>query len=207
MYLSQLVVNSHKQDVYRDLADAHKLHQRIMQGFPDEQHQQPRAEWNILYRQEGDSSVLLVQSDITPDWSRLPSGYLANHNTKSLALMLNQLEVGKQLQFRLKANPSKRDHLTRKIIGLTKRSEQIEWLERQSARSGFKVLSVDVMPTPDIYGRKSKAPQPIKIFSVLFQGALQITDVELFTQALRQGIGRGRSYGCGLLSIAKLYRS
>jgi CRISPR system Cascade subunit CasE len=204
MYLSKLMLNSRNTQVYRDIGNAHALHQRIMQGFPDEQRNQPRADWNILYRQEPDSQIVLVQSDITPDWHRLPQDYLEHHETKSLALMLTHIKAGMTLQFRLKANPSKREHGTGKTRAITHRTEQVAWLERQASQHGFKLLDVDVIPVPNIYGRKAKTPASIKIVGVLYQGALQVSNPELFTQALRCGIGRGRSYGCGLLSIARL---
>jgi CRISPR system Cascade subunit CasE len=39
---------------------------------------------------------------------------------------------------------------------------------------------------------------------VLYQGILQVENSNLLFEAIRQGIGRGRSYGCGLLSIARI---
>ncbi|MCG9890560.1 MAG: type I-E CRISPR-associated protein Cas6/Cse3/CasE [Thermosynechococcaceae cyanobacterium MS004] len=39
---------------------------------------------------------------------------------------------------------------------------------------------------------------------MLYQGILQVEDPALLVEAIRQGIGRGRSYGCGLISIARL---
>ncbi len=204
MYLSKLMLNSQNTQVYRDLGNAHALHQRIMQGFPNEQRHQPRADWNILYRQEPGSQIILVQSDIVPGWNRLPQDYLEHHDTKSLALMLTHIMVGMTLQFRLKANPSKREHGTGKTRAINHRAEQVAWLERQAAHHGFNLLDVDVVPVPNIYGRKVKTSAPIKIIGVLYQGALQVSNPELFTHALRCGIGRGRSYGCGLLSIARL---
>ncbi|WP_218080944.1 type I-E CRISPR-associated protein Cas6/Cse3/CasE [Anthocerotibacter panamensis] len=204
MYLSKLILNEKNSQIYRDLGNAHALHQRIMQGFPDETRSNPRADWNILYRHEPDSHVTLVQSTITPDWNRLPSGYLACNEVKSLALMLDGLNVGKTLRFRLKANPSKRESKTTKLIPLTAYEDQITWLERQGASHGFEVRGVEVMPTPDLYGRKSTSSAPIKIFSILYQGVLEIKKKDTFILGLQQGIGRGRSYGCGLLSLMRL---
>ena len=39
--------------------------------------------------------------------------------------------------------------------------------------------------------------------SVLFEGELIVTDVEAFRAALVKGIGSGKAYGFGLLSIAR----
>lgn len=204
MYLSQLVLNERDRSVQRDLGNTHALHQRIMQAFPDEQRDKSRADWNILFRQEIDSDVILVQSCLEPTWNQLPQRYLTNHSIKSFDPQASQLEAGRKLQFRLKANPTKRDKQTRKTIGMSRQPDQIAWLERKAAQHGFKLLGVDVVPTPNVFGVKTKNTPPITILTVLYQGILQITEPLLFIQTLRQGIGKGRSYGCGLLSIARL---
>jgi CRISPR system Cascade subunit CasE len=206
MYLSKLVLNLKNRKVQQDLSNAHALHQSIMHSFPDEQREKARADWQILFRHEPDSAVVLVQStaEAQPDWERLPPDYLTDCDCKPLDAMLENLQVNQVLQFRLQANPSKRSKETGKTIALTRKEDRLLWLERQAARSGFEILEIDTVPVPDIYGRKPKVSAPIKIISVLFQGVLRITEIELFRQALQQGIGRGRAYGCGLLSIAKL---
>jgi len=205
MYLSQLVLNEGDRTVQRDLSNAHDLHRRIMQAFPDEQRDNPRADWNVLFRHEPDSDVVLVQSTIEPDWSRLQPGYLAKPPVPKLFdLNASQLNDGRIFQFRLKANPSKRDQETGKTIGLFHQPDQLAWLERRAPQHGFTLLNVDTIPTPNVFGLKGKGTSPIRIVTVLYQGVLQITDPALFSAAIQQGIGRGRSYGCGLLSIARL---
>ena len=39
--------------------------------------------------------------------------------------------------------------------------------------------------------------------SVLFDGELEVNDANAFRAALRSGIGSGKAYGFGLLSIAR----
>jgi CRISPR system Cascade subunit CasE len=205
MYLSKLVLNERDRSVHRDLSNAHALHQRIMQAFPDEQRHNPRADWAVLFRQEPDSGIVLVQSTIPPDWAYLPPGYLTQPaNATPVDLDRSRLDPGRVLQFRLKANPSKRDKQTRKLIGLFHSADQLAWLERQGTQHGFQLLSADAIPTPNVFGRKGSSQAPIRLLTVMYQGVLQISDPTLFRQALQQGIGRGRSYGCGLLSIARL---
>ncbi len=118
--------------------------------------------------------------------------------------MLDALTVGQLLQFRLKANPSKRDKKSHKTVELWRMEEQQQWLARQAVKHGFAVHTVDWIPNTKIYGRKPNQKDPIRIACVLMQGVLEITNRELFIKALCEGIGRGRAYGCGLLSIAKL---
>ena len=204
MYLAQLKLNEQNREVHQDLSNAHKLHQRIMQAFPDEEREKARADWNVLFRQEPESDLILVSSAIEGNWNRLPSGYLSQpFASKLFDVEQMPFSVGQLLQFRLKANPSKRDNQTRKLIGMFHEADQLEWLSRQGDRNGFEIQGVDVIQTPNIFGRKGEGKAPIRLATVLYQGVLRVKDVDRLVAALQQGIGRGRSYGCGLLSVAK----
>jgi CRISPR system Cascade subunit CasE len=203
MYLARLELNSRDLHVRKDLSDAHKLHQRIMQAFPDEQREKARADWQVLFRQEPESEVILVSSAIEGTWNNLPAGYLQQCQSKSFEPEVQQFAPGRLMQFRLKANPSKRDNQSRKLIGLFNQADQLAWLERQGSNHGFELKGVDVIPTPNAFGMKPKGKAPIRLVTVLYQGILEIVDSDRFMAALEQGIGRGRSYGCGLLSVAK----
>ncbi|MFF2727765.1 type I-E CRISPR-associated protein Cas6/Cse3/CasE [Streptomyces sp. NPDC058008] len=43
---------------------------------------------------------------------------------------------------------------------------------------------------------------PVSLVTVTFDGRLEVTDPELLRRALRQGIGKAKAYGCGLLTLA-----
>jgi CRISPR system Cascade subunit CasE len=47
-----------------------------------------------------------------------------------------------------------------------------------------------------------KAGSLITVASVLFDGILEVVDTALLREALQTGIGRAKSYGQGLLSLA-----
>lgn len=203
MYLAKLELNEQNQIVHREQGNAHAFHQRIMQAFPNEQRAKARADWHVLFRQEPDSNVVLVQSAIAGSWENLPETYLANHQSKLFNTEPQHFEVGRMLQFRLKANPSKRDNQTKKLIGMFHQVDQLAWLGRQANQHGFELCGVDVIPTPNVFGKKMGEKALIRLVTVLYQGTLKITDSDHFMTAMQQGIGRGRAYGCGLLSIAK----
>ena len=40
--------------------------------------------------------------------------------------------------------------------------------------------------------------------AVTYEGVLTVTDTELFCKALTEGIGRGKAYGMGLLTVARV---
>jgi CRISPR system Cascade subunit CasE len=223
MYLSQLILNDRNPQVRRHLSNIHDLHRGIMLAFPDEQREQARADWHVLFRLEPDSNILLVQSVIEPNWGRLPNNYLIDPpHSKPFAPEASQFPIDRLFQFRLKANPSKRNKETKKTMGLYFQPDQVAWLQRQGDRHGFRVESIDTIPSPNLWGSKDKskpveddpsAPlgkknqHHIKVHTVLFQGILKIQDPSLLVSAIQQGIGRGKSYGCGLLSLSRINRS
>jgi CRISPR system Cascade subunit CasE len=120
---------------------------------------------------------------------------------------VSQFAVDRLFQFRLKANPSKRNKETKKTMGLYFQPDQVAWLQRQGDRHGFRVESIDTIPSPNLWGSKGKGQNPIKVHTVVFQGILRIQDPGLLVSAIQQGIGRGKSYGCGLLSLSRINRS
>ena len=80
LYLSRLAPNSRHRGVQRDLADCYAMHQRILSGFPNGAlHEHAREQFGVLFRvdQGRDGPVMLVQSRALPDWTRLPTTYLA----------------------------------------------------------------------------------------------------------------------------------
>jgi CRISPR system Cascade subunit CasE len=220
MYLSRLVPNPLSRDVQQDLADCQKLHQTIMAAFPQTK-SSPRQTFGVLYRLEtSERPHILVQSRVVPDWGQLPPGYcLEDPMVKSLQSQYERLRDGMVLRFRLTANPTKKiDTKTgpdgkrkngRRVV-LRKEDEQIAWLVRKGETGGFELLSLATRPEianvavlPMAGSRRGIHSQGRLTFGgVVFEGQLRITDAQCFRDALASGIGSGKSYGFGLLSIA-----
>lgn len=217
MYLSRLILNPRSRAVRHDLAQPHSLHQTILRAFPDDLDEQAER---ILYRldQNPRSEIhLLVQSQAAPNWAHLQNnGYLLPVEAENPAVKAVALEVrtGQQLAFRLRANPTKRlgksaAYDKGKRVGLYKMEEQINWLQRKAADHGFRVDSVMPIQQQRIQGRiprkeeaQDQAAHAAKFFSVQFDGILQVTDPTRFLTAIQSGIGSGKAFGFGLLSVA-----
>jgi CRISPR system Cascade subunit CasE len=221
MYLSKIDLDLTKSGVRGDLGDGHRLHQKVMLGFPDRpqpsdnQKNECRKDWQILYRLEG--ATLLVQSGIEPNWGRLPAGYTPGQIKE---LDFHTIQAGELLKFRLLANPVKQRTCDRqdeagqpipKTDGsekpkqktlrrlITKEEDQILWL---AARLNGTKLEECYVDSPSKIKLKIK---PSIIRTVRFDGTLRVINPPDFLNVLMQGAGRGRSYGCGLLSIAKIF--
>lgn len=234
LYLSRLILDTRHRDAQRELADCSQLHARVMSAFPGApDNAAAREHFGVLYRLEPlddpARARLLVQSNAMPDWSALPSGYLAppldargNPAVRPIEDEIGRVRQGMRLRFRLRANPTKRisernaEQDARwhgKRIELRRAPDQLAWLERKAVAGGFRLLGVEVAdapPLPDVrigdapkqYGRR--AGERLSFGVALFEGRLEVVDAARFGETLRGGIGSAKAYGFGLLSIALL---
>lgn len=227
MYLSRLTINPRCRAVLRDVSKPYQLHKSILCCFPTGKVGMERSKdeaAGVLFRLDTDARtnrmLLLVQSAQPPDWSKLPADYLLppdpfdpidlNPAVKEFNPMLS---AGQVLNFRLHANPTKRlgksfGQDAGKRVGIYDTDKQFEWLQRKGEQGGFQVLSA--MPGQDQIQKdtierkatENNATHGLKFLTVRFDGLLQVIDPERFVETLRAGIGSGKAFGCGLLSIA-----
>jgi CRISPR system Cascade subunit CasE len=228
MFLSKLVLNLRNPKARRDLGSAYELHRTLMSGYP---YPRKQHRCDVMFRVESMRTgppVVLVQTQAEPDWSQLPAEYLLRRaDSKPLDLALR---AGQRLRFRLRANPTKRvaaknarlgGEMVGKRVGLTTEAEQVRWLLRRANAGGFKIpgewvnarhpetggpiqlpnFRVDVVPE----GRDSNGkPGYEGIFlAVRFEGVLVVNDPEMFRATVSAGIGSGKAFGFGLLSVAR----
>jgi CRISPR system Cascade subunit CasE len=229
MYLSKLMLNLRERDARHALGDCHLLHTTLMRAFPTLPGEpNPRAAVGLLYRVEPSREArvcILAQSVTEPDWSRLPA-WCMEDETKPVATLYDRIAAGQTLTFRLRANPTKQTgdrpegggHLINPHReALTDPAKQIEWLVRAGGRGGFEPVSVRVarrtvdgavigavdvpdvriVPESDVRGSGKRT-----LGSVRFEGRLRVRDADQFRRTLADGVGRGKAYGFGLLSIA-----
>lgn len=118
-----------------------------------------------------------------------------------------RLDEKKREEFTLKF----RDERTRRRVSLNGDEERIDWLKRKGAGAGFRLATIKVKDSvpnvryagePKIKARKKRDEDPMTFGSVVFEGVLEVTDAKIFREALVKGIGTGKAYGFGLLSIA-----
>lgn len=191
------------------------------------------ADHNFLFRidpQPGGSPVILVQSALKPNWDYAfqNASYLLACPSE-VKEFEPDFQPGQSLRFRLVANPIKRltknslerdgQPVAEKWVGkrIPVPADQLyEWLTRQAAPAGFSLLKESTTILPGyIYFRKhgnqreeeSEGKQKDtghRLRSVRYDGILHVTDTVRFRQALIEGIGPGKAFGFGLLSVAPL---
>jgi len=176
-------------------------------------------------------ATAIVQSASEPNWGQLPSGYLLEAENNPACKPVNgsysSLMAGQRLAFRLRANPTYKTGTRRKDaeggksngkrIEIRGEENQIAWLHRKADQHGFRLVGVRIRPeVADVRARPeskvigwrevnddSAPKRQLTFAAVVFEGLLEITDADKFKQTLADGIGSGKAYGFGLLSVAQ----
>jgi len=157
MFLSKLVLNSRNRQARRDLASPYELHRTVWSAFPDTE------PGRIIFRVDADRTsahpVVLVQSDLRPQWGRVKQGgsdyFVAPPEPpKEFELPFTR---GQRLRFRLRANPTKKVGSLSKVdrlagaqardghtkngrrVALLREEEQVAWLLHKGEEGGFRI--------------------------------------------------------------------
>lgn len=108
--------------------------------------------------------------------------------------------------FAVVVNPTRRDSASGKLKPIKGREAIAAWFSERAASSwGFTVHpeSLQVLNT-DVQQFKDKAQRLVTLAQAHVKGQLCVTDSEKFSQSFSQGIGRGRTFGCGLLQLVPI---
>ena len=221
MFLHKIHLNPKSKEARRDIADPYELHSTLSRAFSPPEQKCPVGEF--LWRLEPETDRMgnprvLVQSRSLPDWPRIRlQDWLAEMPSEAVnineRLKLNSLKAGQRFRFRLRANPSVKRNGKR--LGLLNLYEQELWLIRKGEQHGFVAppvaspepgeqtvhrIIVNISQDRMLCGKRRDQAK-IRVFSVLYDGVLTVTDADKFLAALQSGIGHGKTMGLGLLSV------
>ena len=223
MFLHRIHLDPRCRDARRDLSDPYQLHATLCRAFCPPDRKCPEGE--ILWRLEPETDPdgcprILVQSRTMPNWTGIGvKGWLAKADPSidlKNRLKLDSLKIGQRFRFRLRANPC----ITRdgKRLGLLRPEEQEQWIFRKGHLHGFALpqlpsfdlsevgpdrIDVQVSPEQMLSGTQHHG-NAIRVFSVLYDGVMTVTDANAFVKVLHTGIGHGKALGLGLLSVAPI---
>lgn len=232
LYLSRIILNPLSKAVMNDLSSPRELHKTISRCFPAidgqtsrPQHEKetPRSAYNLLHRldHKGECAVLYVQSSVKPDWGKLSPGYAEDQDAKPVHGLYANIKNGDRLRFRLAANPTRRagksdtgnakfhDQKKRRRIDIRTEEDRLKWLARKGETCGFRLFKANTADS--VVSAEASAGRAIAfkhdkgrvtLGSAIFEGVLEVTDADAFRIALAKGIGSGKAYGFGLMSVA-----
>ncbi|MBQ7267983.1 MAG: type I-E CRISPR-associated protein Cas6/Cse3/CasE [Synergistaceae bacterium] len=207
MFLSRIPLDVDKRETRLALNSPNIFHGSLEFCFPGER---KRKLWRID-RLNG-ILYLLVLSDESPDLSTFCKRFGLAENaweTKDYDVLLKRLENGSLWRFRLTANPTKsaaqQDRTRGTVYAHITTEFQRKWLLDRADKHGFQISEdgFDVVESKWEKFEKSKGCK-VTILSVTYEGILKITDVSSFSEVLLNGMGRGKAYGMGLLTVVHL---
>jgi len=166
--------------------------------------------------QLGGTVVILVSSAIRPNWD------YAFHNAGHFLAAPPQIKEynpsfkkGQFFKFRLTANPTRRCTKNSKDSNGNPVNPQYigkripvpfdmlkEWLIVRGKKGGFAIHDTVVQSGYIYIYKQDDKPESKRLLSVRFDGMLTVTDPDQFRKTIVAGIGSGKAFGFGLLSIA-----
>lgn len=79
-------------------------------------------------------------------------------------------------------------------------SHCLDWLEQRASRNGFSISNARV----DDYQQVRAGERDIRFSTVEFSGELTVVDADQLRKVLFHGLGRAKSFGCGLLIVKRV---
>lgn len=195
MFLSKVQLD------WKNSRNPYDWHRALWRLFPD----QARETRGFLFRVEqlrpGQGASILLQSQAAPTPYDAEVRVVAEPKRVDLSALME----GTALRFRLTANVIKTIRDTKNPerpvrVPLLKEEQQMEWLKRKFANSVHFNTTTITPNAPLFFRRKGQAG---KLVTVTFDGRLQVLEPEAFRHTIGNGIGAAKSFGCGMLSIAR----
>lgn len=219
--LSRMSLNAATRGGRRLLGDRQAMHAAVMAGFSPEAHDemQGRVLWRVDH--DGHRHTLYVTSPAEPDFTHLSeqAGWAGQSwQSADYHPFLGRLTRGQRWAFRLAANPVKAkaqpDGRRSRLLPHVTPDQQVGWLTERTPGWGFSIPldgdggppSVNVTRRGDErFGRgrngAGRTRNQVTLRVVQFDGVLEVEDADGLRQALQDGMGRAKGYGCGLMTL------
>jgi CRISPR system Cascade subunit CasE len=216
--LTKLIVNPQHRGARDDLNDAHRMHQTLTKlACPPDFGSASRSAAGLLYRIEHTQAgiSILIQTRTAIDPQHIPPGY-AHGGTRDLTPLLDHFDRDTQIRYRIVANPTKAENRPgqrgrhQPLTG----DNALTWWHRKANEAGLTLHHTDITDTTILRGDRTTKQPPhrtpnsrarrLAITTTTFEGTATIHNPDHTRHAILTGIGRGRAYGCGLLSLAPL---
>lgn len=194
--LARIRCNGFSRAVGRDMKSRNEMHKTMCQIVGT-----TRSEANLLWRWERSSKhlTILVQATAPMDLDALPEGYGDYDGPRSMAGHLQRIADGATVQYRIDINAATQN---RRVVPSGKRAaipiaSIPAWWHRKAETFGLRpdddALTVD---TETVRVRDHGALHIARL-----EGYSEVINAADLRGAITSGVGRGKSYGCGLLTL------
>jgi len=187
----------------RQLRDVYDWHQLVWKAFPGRDGQTRDFLTRLDKRERDQTFRLLIVSPLSPirpaAWQEAPEAWQSLEITPAFL-------SHRHYRFQLRANPTKRENVSRKRLPLRTPQEQADWLKRKALQSGFAVKEdlLRIIPEGREWFQVEKRKQSGFHHAVEFEGILAVTDPVAFQGTFAKGIGSAKGFGFGLLALVPI---
>lgn len=139
--------------------------------------------------------------------NREPATYVSGKYGKVQSKLIPETFLDhSHFQFSVLINPVKRDVHSKKLVPIVGRSEIKDWFASRAVDTwGFEVeLQHLQIQKTDVLSFSGKSGNRVTINQAHITGCLIVTDKPRFTNSFKTGLGRAKTFGCGLLQIIPL---
>lgn len=189
------------------ITDPYSLHRVVYSLYDDVRSAEEKAAGRssgILYADQGGDSegrkVLLLAD-------RMPASHVDGQYGRVLSRVVPEDFLSHaQYRFKVIINPTKRDHASGKLVPIKDRANIAQWfIDRAPQSWGFSVSAEHLQINRlEVQQFTDKAQRTVTSARAHIQGQLTVTDPVRFRHSFAHGMGRGRTFGCGLLQIVPL---
>ena len=206
MYMTRMELDTDRRATVLALASPNLLHGAIESAFPGGR---KRRLWRV--DPLNGRQYLLIVSEDRPDLTAAHAQFGVaggRWETRDYAPFLSRIEAGSRWHFRLAANPTiskaKNPGQRGRVYAHITADQQKNWLLSRAEKHGFQLeeSEFDIVSRGVLTFSKGAERRRVTLGVCTFEGCLHVSDAELFRAALTEGLGRGKAYGVGLLTIA-----
>jgi CRISPR system Cascade subunit CasE len=221
VYLTRFRFNPARRGARRLLESPQALHAAVLAGFArpeDHTTDEARTLWRVDRGTQRPDVLLYISSPTPPDLTHLveQAGWptIDTWLTRPYSAFLDRLEKGQVWAFRITANPvhdgrKRPDSKDTQRFGAVTVQQQIAWLQRRAERNGFTICSTTdgftnliVRDRQTRTFRRNRGEPPVTLAMVTYEGVLRVDDADQLRRVLTKGLGHGKAYGCGLMTLA-----
>ena len=208
MYLTRVKLDILKRETQLALSACGRFHGAVERAF---EQKQKRNLWRID-KLRGEYYILILSEEVPnlKDFVEQFGDSKSSAETKEYEVLLNRITDHSAWRFRLVANPThsvKTKSARGKVMAHVTPEHQMEWLKTKAAANGFELVDdncfVLANEWKNFYKNAKGKDMRVRLMLVSFEGILRVTDIDAFRNALISGIGRGKAYGAGMLTISR----
>ena len=206
MYLTRMELDTSKRKTIIALTAPKLFHGAIEQALTE----RDRKLWRV--DQIGMKTYLLLVTQKKPDLTAAAAqfGTADGWVTRDYSPFLENIHTGEKRRFRLTANPiitkSKGTGNRGDVKNHVTVEQQQQWLMDRAEKHGFHLQPDEFSVVESRWFSFVKGNEGLKkvvFHAVTFEGVLTVTDEALLRDALQNGIGREKAYGCGMMTVLR----